>query len=74
MDKPKKQNQHSSGIIHAQQTTIYRGHLPPPEMLEKLNLFNLVLQTGCLKWWKMKVYLKESKIDTCSSLLNYHLF
>jgi uncharacterized membrane protein len=32
---PKTSQKPSPGIIHAQQTTFYKGQLPPPEMLRK---------------------------------------
>lgn len=40
MNKPRKPDQKnlqepSGRIIHAQQTTVYKGQLPPPDMLEK---------------------------------------
>jgi hypothetical protein len=55
MNKPPRQNEGTkqkqpSEIIHAQQTTIYKGQLPPPDMLENLKLYSLDLLIVYLKW------------------------
>lgn len=67
MNKPKRQqpaqqndSQKTQSVIHAQKTTVYRGQLPPPEMLEKFEAIHPGFTNRLLKMVEDESEFKRS--------------